>query len=147
VPATAGVRPGRRPAPRSVAALFLAAVILTGGCGGQATGPARTSGSASATTSPGVTVTPSSDAHFASLVDIAVADLAGRLHVDAASVTVVSVRPMEWPDRSAGCPQPGMVYPQVPVDGALIELSAGGKVYRYHSGGSRAPFLCENTIP
>jgi len=40
-----------------------------------------------------------------------------------------------------------MVYPQVPVDGALIELSAGGKVYRYHSGGSRVPFLCENTIP
>ncbi|MGZ4680129.1 MAG: hypothetical protein ACXV98_04295 [Ilumatobacteraceae bacterium] len=76
------------------------------------------------------------------LVDQAIADLAKRLSVDAASISVVSADAMVWPDGSVGCPQPGMNYTQVTVDGALIVLSASGTTYRYHSGGSRAPFLC-----
>lgn len=78
------------------------------------------------------------------LVDLAVADLVNRLNVDPVSVIVVSVLSVQWPDRSLGCPQPGMAYPQTPVDGALIVLSVDGTAYRYHSGGSRGPFLCEN---
>jgi hypothetical protein len=89
-------------------------------------------------------MTGSLDTNRLPLVDVAVADLVSRLHVDAASVTVASVRSITWPDRSLGCPQPGMAYPQTPVDGALIVLSVGGTAYRYHSGGSRGPFLCEN---
>jgi len=65
-----------------------------------------------------------------------------RSRLQPCNVTVVSARMVQWPDRSAGCPQPGMVYPQTPVDGTLIELSVAGTTYRYHSGGSRAPFLC-----
>jgi len=90
-------------------------------------------------------VTGSVDAQLKSFVDVAVADLVGRLRVDPASVAVVSARSMQWPDRSLGCPQPGMAYPQTPVDGALIELVVGGVAYRYHSGGSRGPFLCESS--
>ncbi len=90
-------------------------------------------------------MTGSVDEQLTSFVDVAVADLAGRLRVDPASVAVVSARSMQWPDRSLGCPQPGMAYPQTPVDGALIELSVGGVAYRYHSGGSRGPFLCESS--
>jgi len=37
-----------------------------------------------------------------------------------------------------------MGYLQTPVDGSLIELSVDGTTYRYHSGGARGPFLCEN---
>ena len=92
-------------------------------------------------------MTGSVDAQLRSFVDVAVADLTHRLNVDAAGVTVVSARAMTWPDRSVGCPQPGMAYPQTQVDGTLIELSVGGTVYRYHSGGSRSPFLCENASP
>jgi hypothetical protein len=33
------------------------------------------------------------------------------------------------------------------VDGALMRLRSGGKVYEYHSGGTRAPFLCEHPAP
>jgi hypothetical protein len=145
---------GGNPAPTPAMAVLLAAVMLMGGCGSQDAAPTSTSGSAVSsvaptvtTTSPGGTVTGTVDAQLKSLVEVAVADLVGRLHVDAPSITVVSAQPMTWPDGGLGCPRPGMVYPQTQVDGALIELSAGGTVYRYHSGGSRGPFLCENAGP
>ncbi len=83
------------------------------------------------------------DRVVAPLVEVAVADLALRLGVDRSAVSVSSAAAVVWPDRSLGCPHPGMVYPQVTVDGALIELAVDGRTYRYHSGGSRGPFLCE----
>jgi hypothetical protein len=55
---------------------------------------------------------------------------------------VLAAEEVTWPDTSMGCPQPGMAYLQVPQDGMLIRLNAGGRVYAYHSGGNRAPFLC-----
>jgi hypothetical protein len=40
-----------------------------------------------------------------------------------------------------------MQYAQVPVDGSVIELGHGGRVYRYHTGGSRTtPFLCDQPL-
>lgn len=84
------------------------------------------------------------DASLTPLVDEAVADLSGRLGVDASDITVVGAELVEWSDASLGCPQPGMVYAQVPTDGSLIRLSAGGTEYRYHTGGTTyTPFLCE----
>lgn len=78
------------------------------------------------------------------LVDLAAADLAGRLGVARSAIEVVSAQAVEWPDGSLGCPRPGMAYPQVMVDGTRIQLSVAGTVYDYHSGGTRPPFLCEN---
>lgn len=78
------------------------------------------------------------------LVDQAITDLAMRLDTDRASIQTVSANAVVWPDKSVGCPQPGMVYTQVSVDGALIELRVGGTTYAYHAGGSRSPFLCHN---
>ncbi|MBK5332266.1 MAG: hypothetical protein JJD93_09865 [Ilumatobacteraceae bacterium] len=93
------------------------------------------------------TVTPSAgiDPSMQSLVNQAVADLADRLQIDASKIVAVSAQAMSWPDKSLGCPQPGMAYNQVMVDGALIHLSVNGTSYSYHSGGSRAPFLCQKT--
>lgn len=79
------------------------------------------------------------------LIDQAIADLATRLAIDSSAVITVSAASTVWPDKGVGCPQPGMQYNQVLVDGTLIELSAGGITYRYHSGGGRAQFLCEQT--
>lgn len=76
------------------------------------------------------------------LVATAVEDLSGRFAVEPADVTVVSVESVVWPDGSLGCPQPGMAYTQVQVDGTRIVLSLNGTLYEYHSGGNRAPFLC-----
>lgn len=82
------------------------------------------------------------DGPLADLVAIAVADLAGRLEVGTSKIEVVSVESVVWPDGSLGCPARDMSYKQVLVDGAKIVLSVDGKVFNYHSGGGRDPFLC-----
>jgi hypothetical protein len=77
-------------------------------------------------------------------VEIAVADLAERLRIDPERITVRGVDPVVWPDAGLGCPQPGVQYAQVPVDGARIRLEVDGVTYDYHAGGARPePFLCD----
>jgi len=77
-------------------------------------------------------------------VSEAIADLAGWLGVTPTHIEVVSVEAVVWPDGGLGCPQPGMMYPQVLQDGLRIRLAVESVVYQYHSGGRRAPFLCEH---
>ena len=97
-----------------------------------------------ATTSPPASGGGTVDPGLLPFVDQAKADLAGRLGVDASAVILISAELVEWSDASLGCPQPGIVYAQVPTDGSLIILSHGGAEYRYHTGGSvYTPFLCE----
>ena len=79
-------------------------------------------------------------------ITMAVDDLAARLDIDPAEITPLSGVLVVWPDSALGCPQPGMQYAQVPVDGSVIELGAGGRVYRYHTGGSTTPFLCDQPL-
>ena len=69
-------------------------------------------------------------------------DLAKRLSVNPDQIELVSFTPVTWPDGSMGCPEPGMMYTQVLVEGYRIQLRSGGRVYEYHGGGTRAPFLC-----
>jgi len=81
------------------------------------------------------------------LIDIARSDLETQLGpaLAAVSLEVLEARAVTWPDPGLGCPAPGMVYIQVPVDGALIRFRASdGTIYEYHSGGRRLPFLCTN---
>ena len=80
------------------------------------------------------------------IVDQARKDLASKLTVDASMIELVGASSVTWPDGSLGCPQPGMMYTQIVVDGMLIRFKAGGQTYEYHSGGSRAPFLCKNPL-
>ena len=79
-------------------------------------------------------------------ITMAVDDLAARLDIDPAEITPLSGVLVVWSDSALGCPQPGMQYAQVPVDGSVIELGAGGRVYRYHTGGSTTPFLCDQPL-
>jgi len=81
----------------------------------------------------------------AALVEQARADLARRESVAPDAVTLIDIRGILWPDRGLGCPRPGVQYPQVPVDGFLIRLGLGGRVFNYHQGRGRPPFLCERT--
>lgn len=87
------------------------------------------------------------DPGLGSLVDLAIKDLANRLEVASTDIEVHSAVLVVWPDSSLGCPHPDMVYRQVPEDGSLIELSHGGKIYSYHTGGTRStPFLCAQPL-
>jgi hypothetical protein len=79
----------------------------------------------------------------ARLVRQAREDLAKRLSSPAEEILLVELSAVVWPDGSLGCPRPGVEYPQVEREGSLIRLRVGKKLYRYHSGGGRAPFLCE----
>jgi hypothetical protein len=79
-------------------------------------------------------------------ITMAVDDLAQRLGVDVGEITPLSGVLVMWPNGALGCPRPGMQYTQVPVDGSVIELGAGGRVYRYHTGGSTTPFLCDQPL-
>lgn len=69
-------------------------------------------------------------------------DLARRLSIEPDAVAFVKLKEVVWPDRSLGCPRPGVAYPQVPQDGVQILLRAAGSTYTYHAGSGRAPFLC-----
>ena len=66
-------------------------------------------------------------------VRAAVNDLAARLKVAPEVVQVVSVSAADWSDTSLGCPQPGMFYAQVIVQGFKIVLAAGGAQTEYHA--------------
>jgi hypothetical protein len=80
------------------------------------------------------------------LINLAVKDLAGRLSIAEGEIEVMEAIAVVWPNAALGCPQPGMSYRQVPMDGAMIRLQFDGKVYEYHSGGGRDPFLCEQPL-
>ncbi len=79
-----------------------------------------------------------------SIVNTAKADLAQRLNIAAADITVVGLEEITWRNGALGCPQPGMMYTQALVPGYKITLRAGGAVYAYHGAEGRGPFLCEN---
>lgn len=82
-------------------------------------------------------------------VSTAIADLAGRLGVDAGTIEVTAADEVTWSDGSLGCPAPGRSYTQALVNGTRIVLTAGGTQYEYHAGRSREPFYCppERIIP
>ena len=54
----------------------------------------------------------------------------------------------EWPDGAIGCPQEGMVYPQVITPGFLLTFSDGTRTYEVHTDeGGRSMVWCENEQP
>ncbi len=79
---------------------------------------------------------------FTSDSDAAIADLAQRLGIDEADVTVKSEEEVTWRDGSAGCPEPGMMYTQALVPGRRLILTANGEDYAYHSAEGDY-FYCE----
>ncbi|MEO1339468.1 MAG: hypothetical protein AAFV29_27760 [Myxococcota bacterium] len=74
----------------------------------------------------------------------AVAVLAKELKVEAKDITVDTVRPVQWPDSSLGCPQPDQAYMQVMTPGHKVALRQGSKLYFVHEAKGRA-FLCRRT--
>ncbi|MDO8691120.1 MAG: hypothetical protein Q7R39_14095 [Dehalococcoidia bacterium] len=67
------------------------------------------------------------------LVDLAEADLSGRLGVEKGQIRLVSIEEVTWPDGSLGFPKPGMMYIQTLIPGFRMILSQGGQTYEYHA--------------
>lgn len=89
------------------------------------------------------TPNPTSSAPAAGPVAQAKADLARRLSINADQIEVLRFEAVTWPDGSLGCPQPGMQYSQVLVEGYLVQLRAAGQDYEYHGAGTQPPILCQ----
>jgi hypothetical protein len=106
---------------------------------------------ATSTTSPAITATlplantetsmPDTMQH---LIDRAISDVSHNIDISKEAIKVVSVEPIEWPDASLGCPQPGMFYAQVITPGYQIELGVDGKNYFAHTDLTSRVTICEN---
>ena len=98
------------------------------------------------TTTAGPTTTETSQGHETGdpVEAMAIADLATRLGVGHADIVVTLNEPVTWTDGSAGCPQPGLSYIQVLLDGVRIILEHQGVEYAYHQMDGQDPFLCED---
>ena len=77
--------------------------------------------------------TPGDSSRSNATVRAAINDFATKLKIAPEKIQVVSVEEVDWPDTSMGCPQPGMFYAQVIVQGYRIVLAAEGKQVVYHA--------------
>ena len=60
-------------------------------------------------------------------------DLARSLKVDQDTISLKSVTSTQWPDASLGLKKGGNSFAMVMIDGYIIDLENGGRVYRYHA--------------
>jgi hypothetical protein len=79
-------------------------------------------------------------------VHAAINDLTAKRQLAPESVQVVSVEATDWPDTSLGCPQPGVFYAQIIVQGYKIVLSSGGQSVEYHSDMKGRVVTCSPAI-
>ncbi len=63
----------------------------------------------------------------------AIRRLAEDRDISPEEIAVASWEPVDWPDTSLGCPEPGMMYAQVIVPGYLVVLEVHGDLYRAHT--------------
>jgi probable HAF family extracellular repeat protein len=73
-------------------------------------------------------------------------DLAQRLSIDAAQISLIKAEDVVWPDGCLGCQQPGMGCTLLAEDGYRIQLDFDGTIYEYHSGRDTHFIYCENPI-
>jgi hypothetical protein len=69
-------------------------------------------------------------------------DLALRLKLSEAQITLVRAEAVDWPDSSLGCPQPGMMYLQVVTPGYRLVLAAGSVTAEYHTDAGGRFVVC-----
>ena len=54
-----------------------------------------------------------------------------------AELKLLSYAPVDWPDASLGCPEPGHSYGQVITPGFLVRVRVRGETWEYHTDGKR----------
>jgi hypothetical protein len=74
-------------------------------------------------------------------------DLAGRLAIDPAAITVEQVEAVEWDNTALECPAPDEFYATVLTPGYRIILQAQGDAYTYHTDTEDEFRICEDGQP
>lgn len=82
-------------------------------------------------------------------VDMAKQDLAARLKIDIAQITVNRVAEITGADLATGCTLKGgqVLMPNDSANGYQILLEAQGQEYLYHAGSDNQLLLCQNMNP
>jgi len=75
---------------------------------------------------------------------LAIDALAADLQIAKDRILVDTIRAVDWPDSSVGCPQPGRAYLQVITPGHKITLRANDRIYVVHEAKGQA-FVCHKT--
>ena len=75
------------------------------------------------------------------IAKLAINTLAAELQVAPDRIELDTVRAVDWPDSSIGCPQPGRSYLQVITPGHKITLRANEQIYVVHESNGNA-FVC-----
>lgn len=76
------------------------------------------------------------------LLEEVIEQAAALAGVEPEAVQLLRAERAAWPDGALGCPQPGEVYPQEPVDGYWIVVQAGDKVFDFRLSETGTPRLC-----
>jgi hypothetical protein len=79
-------------------------------------------------------------------VQAAIADLAKRIEVDRAAVSVAGYADVTWSDGSIGCPQPGTMYTEALVPGHQLILQSEGRLFSYHAAQGKAFGYCAKPV-
>jgi hypothetical protein len=119
---------------------LLATALIVAGCSSAAApsvvAPSPTSAVGASPIVPENAISPVPSDVPASIVEAVVADIAKTAGVAADQVEVVSAEPVTFPDGSLGCPQPGLAYTQMVVEGFKIVAKVGETVYDYRGSGT-----------
>lgn len=115
-------------------AAVAAVVVALAGCSGVGPSP-----SASAVPGPTATATGSGATESGDIVidipdeilEAVVAQVVGETGVSADDVTILRAEPVTWRDGSLGCPQRGVMYIQVLIEGFWVVLQAGEDTYDF----------------
>jgi len=83
----------------------------------------------------------------AAVLDPILADAAQRTGLPQNALEVALAEARTWPDGSLGCPQSGMAYTQVLVDGYQVIVQAGDRTLDYRGSGPGRFRLCEAVTP
>ena len=74
--------------------------------------------------------------------------LAAHLGVQSSALRYTSFSTQTWPNGALGCPQEGMVYPQVLTSGYVVVFSDGARQYEVHTSERKEDaVLCLNEQP
>jgi hypothetical protein len=92
-------------------------------------------------------ISPPTNLGLPELIERAKADLAQRLSIQVTQINAIKTESVVWPDTSLGCPQPGVVYAQVPTAGYFIVLTYAESRFEYHVDMRGNTLYCENPTP
>jgi len=78
------------------------------------------------------------------IATLAIDALAADLGIPKDRISIDTIRAVDWPDSSIGCPKPGQAYLQVITPGHKITLRVDRQVHVVHEANKRA-FVCHQT--